>query len=178
MYLEVFTPLGASGMFLSCCRNHEFWAACYSVWSLVFRVNSWQCAWMMYRERKRQKLEAIKEVEKLLNRSVVLITQMQYNLFRNMQIQQSLCHVYRRDLLIQRLKEKERLPETPTYSVDTKAANPNSFYWFSLNWGNEVCREISYLFTRCHHLHIYSGYASLLMKWLMLFRVFRIFLSS
>lgn len=156
MYLEVFSPLEANGTFFSDCRKHEFWAACLSSWSLVFRVNSWQCAWMVHRERERKREIGgnKKEVEKLLNRSVVLIAQMQYNLFRNMQIQQSLCLVYRRDLLIQRLKEKERLPEMPTYSGDTKAPSANSFYWFSLNWRNEVCRAISCLFPTCHVLHI------------------------
>ena len=52
--------------------------------------------------------EAGKEEEKLPNTSALLIAEMQYDLFRNMQIQQSLCLVYRRDLLIQSLKEGER----------------------------------------------------------------------
>lgn len=55
--------------------------------------------------RKRRKK---KEVEKLPNSSALLIAEMQYDLFRNMQIQQSLCLVYRRDLLIQKWKERER----------------------------------------------------------------------
>lgn len=52
--------------------------------------------------------EEEKEEEKLPNSSALLIAEMQYDLFRNMQIQQSLCLVYRRDLLIQSLKERER----------------------------------------------------------------------
>lgn len=51
--------------------------------------------------------EEEKEEEKLPNSSALLIAEMQYDLFRNMQIQQSLCLVYRRDLLIQSLKERE-----------------------------------------------------------------------
>lgn len=58
------------------------------------------------REWRRE--EAGKEEEKLPNSSALLISEMKYNLFRNMQIQQSLCLVYRRDLLIQSLKERER----------------------------------------------------------------------
>lgn len=50
-------------------------------------------------EKQRQGEE--KEEEKLPNSGLVLIAEMQYNLFRNMQIQQSLCLVYQRDLLIQ-----------------------------------------------------------------------------
>lgn len=53
-----------------------------------------------------------KEEEKLANSSALLIAEMQYDLFRNMQIQQSLCLVYRRDLLIQSLKGRERERET------------------------------------------------------------------
>lgn len=52
--------------------------------------------------------EEEREEEKLPNSSALLIAEMQYDLFRNMQIQQSLCLVYRRDLLIQSLKERER----------------------------------------------------------------------
>lgn len=59
------------------------------------------------REWHREEAEE-KEEEKLPNSSAPLISEMKYNLFRNMQIQQSLCLVYRRDLLIQSLKESER----------------------------------------------------------------------
>ncbi len=52
--------------------------------------------------------EEEREEEKLPNSSALLIAEMQYDLFRNMQIQQSLCLVYRRDLLIQSLKERKR----------------------------------------------------------------------
>lgn len=58
------------------------------------------------KERARER-EAAMEEEKLINSSVLLIAEMQCNLFKNMQIQQSLCLVYRRDLLIQSLKAKE-----------------------------------------------------------------------
>lgn len=53
--------------------------------------------------------------EKLARTSALLIAEMKYNLFRNMQIQQSLCLVYRRDLLIQREREeteRERISQT------------------------------------------------------------------
>lgn len=46
-----------------------------------------------------------REVGKLPNSSALLIAEMQYDLFRNMQIQKSLCLVYQRDSLIQSLKE-------------------------------------------------------------------------
>lgn len=49
-----------------------------------------------------------REEEKLPNSSALLIAEMKYDLFRNMQIQQSLCLVYQRDLLIQSLRERER----------------------------------------------------------------------
>lgn len=73
--------------------------------------------------------EEEKEEEKLPNSSALLIAEMQYDLFRNMQIQQSLCLVYRRDLLIQSLRErgreKQSKPQKPTYSAFTQAVTSN-----------------------------------------------------
>lgn len=43
-------------------------------------------------------------LEKLANSSALLIAEMQYDLFRNMQIQKSLCLVYQREPLIQALR--------------------------------------------------------------------------
>lgn len=63
-----------------------------------------------------------KEEEELANSSALLIAEMQYDLFRNMQIQQSLCLVYRRDLLIQSLKGRERERETiPTIKASLQS---------------------------------------------------------
>lgn len=56
------------------------------------------------KEERRKKKR--REVEKLPNSSALLIAEMQYDLFRNMQIQKSLCLVYQRDALIQSLKER------------------------------------------------------------------------
>lgn len=72
--------------------------------------------------------EAEKEEEKLPNTSALLIAEMQYNLFRNMQIQQSLCLVYQRDLLNQSLKEKgERGRETiPTIEANIQCMHKGS----------------------------------------------------
>lgn len=65
-----------------------------------------------------------KEEEELANSSALLIAEMQYDLFRNMQIQQSLCLVYRRDLLIQSLKGRERERETiPTIKASLQSVH-------------------------------------------------------
>lgn len=82
-----------------------------------------------------------------------------------MQIQQSLCLVYRRDLLIQSLKEIERERETDNPTIDAniqcvyKGSHQQPNQWFSLEMGNEGCRAISWLFHSLKNLYIYSGEA-------------------
>lgn len=61
-----------------------------------------------------------KEEERLPNSSAPLIAEMQYDLFRNMQIQQSLCLVYQRDLLIQSLKGREREGERNNFNYKSQ----------------------------------------------------------
>lgn len=62
--------------------------------------------------RKRKEESERKKKRKTTSISALLIAQMQYNLFGNMQIQKSLCLVYRRDLLILSVKGGERGRDT------------------------------------------------------------------
>lgn len=50
-------------------------------------------------KRKKKKEKKRREAEKLANSSALLIAETQYDLFRNMQIQKSLCLVYQREPL-------------------------------------------------------------------------------